>query len=279
MATPFLKWAGGKGRLVPQIMAAAPESFATYHEPFLGAGAVFFGMASAGRITRARLNDSNRELMGAFIEVRDNLDGVVAALELLAAGYLGAGADARAEIYYAVRASCPTTSAARAARTLFLNKTCYNGLYRVNRKGEFNVPHGDYRRPPILDYRLLSEASAALQGAELGGDDFEAACGAAVRGDFVYLDPPYHPLSATSNFTSYTDGSFGEADQVRLRDCFVALAARGVAAVLSNSDHPFIRGLYEGHGLDIQTVTMNRAINSVGAKRAAISELLISNCL
>ena len=279
MATPFLKWAGGKARLVPQIIAAAPAQVATYHEPFVGAGAVFFGMAASTRVTRAVLNDSNRELMSAFAQVRDNLDGVVAALELLAAAYLDAGPDARTQVYYAIRAACPATAAARAARTIFLNKTCYNGLYRVNRKGEFNVPHGDYKRPPILDGALLAEASVALQCAELRSDDFETACSAAQPGDFVYLDPPYHPLSATSNFTSYTDGAFGEAEQVRLRDCFLALAGRGVTAVLSNSDHPFIHGLYEGCGFDIQTVTMGRAINSVGSKRAAISELLISSRL
>ena len=277
MATPFLKWAGGKGRLVPQILAAAPAEIATYHEPFVGAGAVFFGMAGAGRISRAVLNDSNRELMSAFRQVRDNLDGVVAALELLAAAYLAAGPEARAEMYYAVRAACPATDAARAARTIFLNKTCYNGLYRVNHKGQFNVPHGDYKRPPILDAHLLSDASAALQCAELRSDDFTTACAAARPGDFVYLDPPYHPLSATSNFTGYTDGAFGEAEQVRLRDCFVSLSERGVASVLSNSDHPFIHELYAGRDFEVQAVTMGRAINSVGSKRAPVSELLISN--
>lgn len=277
MATPFLKWAGGKARLVPQIIAAAPAEIATYHEPFVGAGAVFFGMAAAGRIEHALLNDSNRELMSSFTQVRDNLGAVIASLELLAAAYLGAGPQARAEVYYAIRASSPATEAARAARTIFLNKTCYNGLYRVNRKGEFNVPHGDYKRPPILDCRLLAEASAALQCADLRSDDFETACAAAQPGDFVYLDPPYHPLSVTSNFTSYTDGAFGEAAQVRLRDSFAALAGRGVAAVLSNSDHPFIHELYAGRGFDVQAVRMSRAINSVGSKRAPVSELLISN--
>lgn len=279
MATPFLKWAGGKARLVPQILAAAPAEIATYHEPFVGAGAVYFGFEAAGLLRRAALSDSNRELMSAFAQVRDNLDGVAAALELLASAYLAASPDARAEVYYAIRAACPATEAARAARTIFLNKTCYNGLYRVNRKGEFNVPHGDYKRPPILDYRLLSEASSALQQAKLRSDDFETACAEAQPGDFVYLDPPYHPLSATSNFTSYTGGAFGETEQLRLRDCFVSLRDRGVAAVLSNSDHPFIRELYDGLGLDIQTVTMGRAINSVGSKRAPISELLIATRL
>lgn len=277
MATPFLKWAGGKSRLVPHIIAAAPQHIATYREPFVGAGAIFFALQASGRIERAVLNDSNRELMDTFRQVRDNLEGVVAALELLAAAYLGAGPASRGEIYYAVRASCPTTDAGRAARTIFLNKTCYNGLYRVNRKGEFNVPHGDYKRPPILDCRLLSQASAALQCTRLESEDFETACAAAQPGDFVYLDPPYHPLSATSSFTGYTHGAFSERDQVRLRDTLVSLTERGVAAALSNSDHPFIHDLYSGRGFDVQIVTMGRAINSVGAKRAPITELLIVN--
>jgi DNA adenine methylase len=277
MATPFLKWAGGKGRLVAAILDAAPEQFATYHEPFLGAGAVFFGMAAAGRFERAVINDSNAELMDTFRQVRDDVAGVTGALELLAAAYLGSGLDARAQIYYSIRASRPETRAARAARTIFLNKTCYNGLYRVNRKGEFNVPHGDYTRPAILDPKLLCGASAALQCADLRCEDFETACGAAQPGDFVYLDPPYHPLSATSSFTSYTHAAFGAPEQERLRDVFLDLTGRGVAALLSNSDHPFVRELYEGHGLELRCVSMSRAINSVGSKRAPISELLISN--
>lgn len=277
MATPFLKWAGGKSRLVDTILALAPERAATYYEPFAGAAAVYFGLQRAGRFERALLNDSSADLMTVFREVRDNVEGLAACLELLAAAYLGVDAAARAQVYYAVRAAIPESASARAARTIFLNKTCYNGLYRVNRKGEFNVPHGDYRRPRILDRPALEEASAALASAELRSDDFAAVCAAAQPGDFVYLDPPYHPLSATSNFTSYTGGAFGEAEQARLRDTFVDLTRRGVPALLSNSDHAFIRSLYAEHGFEFRCVPMKRAINSVGSKRDAVSELLISN--
>jgi DNA adenine methylase len=277
MATPFLKWAGGKARLAPAILAAAPAEFATYHEPFVGAGAVFFALNAAGRAHRAVLNDSNAELMEAFRQVRDDVEGVIASLELLAAAYLSCNREARAQVYYAIRAARPETASTRAARTIFLNKTCYNGLYRVNRKGEFNVPHGDYAKPPILDRALLHEAAGALRCADLRSDDFAEVCAAAQPGDFVYLDPPYHPLSATSNFTSYTDAAFGADEQRRLRDVFLDLTRRGIATLLSNSDHPFIRDLYEGQGFEMQSVLMGRAINSVGAKRAAIPELLISN--
>lgn len=277
MAAPFLKWAGGKGRAAAAISAAAPSSFATYHEPFVGGGAVFFALHGAGRVQQAVLNDSNSELMDTYLQVRDAADAVIASLELISAAYLDADGDGRAQIYYAIRASRPESPVARAARLIFLNKTCYNGLYRVNRGGGFNVPHGDYRRPRILDAEALRECAATLQRAVLCSEDFGESCTRAKPGDFVYLDPPYHPLSATSNFTGYTGDEFGKPEQERLHDAYLDLTCRGVAAVLSNSDHPYIRNLYDGCDLDIREVPMVRAINSVGSRRGAISELLISN--
>ena len=180
-------------------------------------------------------------------------------------------------MYYELRASEPSGQVHRAARFIFLNKTCYNGLFRVNIRGGFNVPHGRYKHPRILDETLLESASEALQHAELRSEDFATTCAGAEPGDFVYLDPPYHPLSATSNFTGYTRADFGPADQRRLRDEFEDLACRGVAAMLSNSDHEFVRGLYSGLGYRIDTVSMSRAINSRGAARQPIPELLIDN--
>ena len=276
MAKPFLKWAGGKGKLAPRIVERAPERINRYHEPFLGGGAVFFALHEAGLVGEAALADGNAELIGTYQAVRDDVEGVISALGELSRQYLSLGRSERTFLYYDIRDKRrPRSPARKAARLLFLNKTCYNGLYRVNAKGRFNVPHGRYVNPTILDADRLREASGALARAELRAEDFEAACARARPGDFVYLDPPYQPLSATSAFTKYTSADFGFADQERLRAAFDALTARGVPALLSNSDHPDIHALYEGYA--IERVAMGRAINSKATGRAAISELLISN--
>ena len=275
MARPFLKWAGGKAKLAPLVAERAPERIGRYHEPFLGGGAVFFALREAGRIADATLADGNAELIEAWRAVRDDVEGVIAALEPLAARYLRTEPLRRAFVYSDVRDQRPRLSARKAARLLFLNKTCFNGLYRVNRKGRFNVPHGRYEQPAILDAERLRDASRALAGADLRAEDFEIACARAQPGDFVYLDPPYQPLSATSAFTQYTSADFGFADQQRLRDAFDGLTERGVPALLSNSAHPDIEDLYRGYA--IERVPMGRSINSNGAGRKPIDELLVSN--
>ena len=275
MARPFLKWAGGKAKLAPLVAERAPERIGRYHEPFLGGGAIFFALREAGRIAGAALADGNADLIETWRAVRDDVEGVIAALEPLAARYLETEPLKRAFVYAEVRDQRPRLPARRAARLLFLNKTCFNGLYRVNRKGRFNVPHGRYEQPAILDAERLRDASYALAGADLRAEDFEAACARAEPGDFVYLDPPYQPLSATSAFTQYTSADFGFADQQRLRDAFDGLTERGVPALLSNSAHPDIEALYRGYA--IERVPMGRSINSNGAGRKPIDELLIGN--
>ena len=275
MARPFLKWAGGKAKLAPLVAERAPERIGRYHEPFLGGGAVFFALREAGRIADAALADGNADLIGAWRAVRDDVEGVIAALEPLAARYLETEPLRRAFVYSEVRGQRPRLPARKAARLLFLNKTCFNGLYRVNREGRFNVPHGRHRNPRILDRDGLREASAALACVTIEAIDFEDACARAEPGDFVYLDPPYQPLSATSAFTQYTSADFGFADQQRLRDAFDGLTERGVPALLSNSAHPDIEALYRGYA--IERVPMGRSINSNGAGRKPIDELLIGN--
>lgn len=274
---PFLKWAGGKARLARQILALAPESFTAYHEPFLGGAAIFFAARRSGCEAPAHLSDGNAGLIACYVEVRDRTEDVVARLAAMQEEYLRPDHEARAAYYYGVRDSRPPAGPESAARLIFLNRTAYNGLYRVNSKGDFNVPHGRYRNPRICNAETLRAVSAALRCAELRAEDFEAACERARTGDFVYLDPPYQPLSPTARFTSYTRDDFGAPEQTRLRDAFERLTERGVAAVLSNSDHPFIRELYEGHGYGIRVVQMSRAINSKGSGRAPIGELLIDN--
>jgi DNA adenine methylase len=275
MGRPFLKWAGGKAKLAPRILDGAPAGFGRYVEPFCGAAAVFFALGE--RPSPALLNDANPDLVETFTVLRDEPGQLVERLRVMSKTYIESGPEARRDAFYAIRASNPATPVERAARFIFLNKTCYNGLFRVNASGGFNVPHGRYKNPRILDEELLRQCSRALQQAELRCADFAAVCSEARPGDFVYLDPPYHPLSATASFTGYTRADFGRADQVRLRDTFEELTGRGVAAVLSNSEHEFTKQLYGGMGYGVTVVSMSRAINSRGSARAPIPELLIDN--
>jgi DNA adenine methylase len=277
LARPFLKWAGGKARLAPRILERVPAGIRRYHEPFLGGGAVFFALRRSGLGTGASLADLNPALMETYATVRDGVEPLIEALRPLATRYQAQEAEGRAAFYYEVRACVPATAVERAARLIFLNRTCYNGLYRENLRGEFNVPHGRYAAPRILDEHGLRAAAAALAGVDLAALDFEAACAAARPGDLVYLDPPYRPLSRTARFTSYTRQQFGPAEQERLRDTFEDLTRRGVAALLSNSDHPDIHALYDGRGYRLGRVPMGRSINSKAAGRAPIAELLIDN--
>ncbi len=278
-ARPFLKWAGGKTQLLPELLARCPASIGTYFEPFVGAGALFFALASdaARAPRRAVLADANAELMAAYAAVRDAPEALAGRLGALEACYLAGDAAERERMYYEVRASTPEAPLDCAARLIFLNKTCFNGLYRVNQRGEFNVPHGRYRAPRIADRETLCAASRALAGVELRTLDFAEACEDARPGDFVYFDPPFHPLSVTSSFTQYTRQAFGRAEQVRLKQCIDTLTVRGVAVLLSNSADPWLRGGYDFAGYCTEVVPARRAINSRGDRRGAVGELLVTN--
>lgn len=270
-ARPFVKWAGGKDRLLNQLQPYFPQSFERYIEPFLGGGAVFYFLRPA----RAILGDSNPELIEAYQVVRDQLEALMALLDQHAP-YVRDRA-----YYYRLRATDPTrlSPVQRAARFIYLNRTCYNGLYRVNRRGQFNVPFGRYSRPPTLyDPENLRQVSALLQGADLRCTDFEETMAMAGPGDFVYLDPPYDPLSATANFTGYTRESFGRTEQERLAAAVRAAAGRGALVLLNNSDTPFVRMLYgEESGFRVATVLGLRTINSNPMKRNGVTELVITN--
>lgn len=266
-ADPCLKWVGSKRYLASEILKRLPAKIGTYYEPFLGGGAVFFALAAEGRFKRARLADMNRELVDTYLALANDPDAVIRHLSkhVYEKGY-----------YYGVRASRPTSLAGRAARMIYLNRTCFNGLYRVNRKGEFNVPFGRYTNPTICDEENLRAVSGVLKksGVVVAACDFELAVKEARKGDTVYFDPPYVPLSATSNFTSFTQDGFGTDAQVRLRDCFATLDKRGVHVLLSNSDAPLVRELYRG--FKIRKVEAPRRVNSKGGKRGNVTELLIS---
>ena len=266
--TPFLKWAGGKGQLLAQLDRFVPRRFHEYFEPFLGGGAVFFHLGPK----RAVLSDLNPELINSFLEVRDDLSALISALEELEPHRLSES------YYYRLRDDLDLDSlsrAERAARTIFLNKTCFNGLYRVNARGRFNVPWGNYRNPKLYDRDNLVQASRALRGQRILLSDYRAALKSARFGDFVYLDPPYHPLSETSKFTSYTKEDFGNREQVALAETCRTLDKRGVLFAISNSSTPLVFSLYEG--FRIEKLKAKRAINSKAAGRGPIEELLILN--
>lgn len=262
---PPVKWAGGKSQLIPRFEQLFPKrEYTLYVEPFVGGGAVFFHLLPP----RAVLIDSNDELINFYLVVRDNLEALLQDLRRH---------ENTAEYYYRIRALEPgqLTPVERASRFLYLNKTGYNGLWRVNSRGQHNVPFGRYKNPKIVDEPNFRLVSGALKRAEIICDDFSRVLDCADRGAFVYLDPPYHPLSETANFTSYTPGAFGEDDQRRLAEVFRELDRRGCLVMLSNSDTPFIRELYKNY--DIQVVYAKRAINCRADKRGPISELVIRN--
>ena len=267
-ARPFLKWAGGKGQLLPELLARVPIVFGKYFEPFLGGGALFFALYSDARVNQACLSDANAKLMDTYRAVRDEVESVIAELQ-------GFAID-KAQ-YYRVRAwrHDELAPALRAARFVYLNKTCYNGLYRENQRGEFNVPFGRYKRPKICDADNLRAAAVSLRQAQLECHDFEKILDLAEAGDFAYLDPPYDPLSPTSSFTSYHEEGFGPNEQHRLARTFQELDRRGVYVMLSNSDTPLTRALYTAY--TVERVQAARPINSKAQRRGKISELIVCN--
>lgn len=277
-ATPIAKWVGGKTRLLPELIARMPKTFNRYIEPFAGGAALFWRVGPR----EATLADINQDLICLYRQVRDDVDGVIRVLTELDGCYKGAAAGgALTEVWNSWREhwnrrSPNDNDTERAALFSFLNRTCFNGLWRVNSKGEFNVPIGDYKNPRIVDEVGLRAANKALQSVALhAGDYHSAVAGAGAQsGDFVYFDPPYDPLTKTANFTAYAPGGFGDDDQRVLAKCFTDLANRGVRVMLSNSDTPFVRDLYARHQVD--SVTCGRAISSKGTTRGKVGEVIVT---
>ena len=267
-ARPVLKWAGGKSKLVESICALLPKKVDTYFEPFVGGAAVFFALARQERCRHAVLSDRNPELVNVYQALKTDVDGVIAALRKWKYD--------EATFYRLRDTYRPRKSVQRAAKTIYLNKTGYNGLYRVNRSGQFNVPFGRHTNPTICDEPNLRLAAQCLSNVTLGVDDFESICKRARPGDAVYLDPPYLPVSETAYFTSYDRHPFGLEEHQRLARVFSDLADRKVPAVLSNSDTPETQALYRGWS--IKHLQVPRAINSRASNRGPVSELLVLNC-
>lgn len=269
-ARPFLKWVGGKAGLLAQFDEFFPAQVSRYYEPFVGGGAVFFHLRHRFPRIRAFLCDNNAELVAAYQAVRDFPTELMLRLDEHLARYLS---DREGHYYFVRSQHHLTDTVERAARVIFLNKTCFNGLWRVNSRGEFNVPIGSHKNPTLYERGNIEAASFALRDVQLAVQDFRDTLAETRRGDFAYIDPPYHPISLTANFTSYTKGVFGAQEQSELAALFSDAAQRGVRLMLSNSDAPFIHKLY--HSFRIRIVHARRAINSDGAKRGEVNEVVV----
>ena len=289
---PLLKWAGGKRQLLPTLRGFYPVAFNRYIEPFFGSGAVFFDLHASSRLSgkQAWLVDDNADLIGCYRMLVSRTDDVIAELQQLAAGHGRRGS----EFYYEVRdtrfnplrASSGGYTPAMAAMLIYLNRTGFNGLFRVNKAGAFNVPAGRYVNPRIVDETHLLQVASALRsrGVTLVPGSFEGALSEAGKGDFIYCDPPYAPVSRTACFANYTAKGFTRDDQARLQHALIAAAERGAHVVLSNSSAPDIERLYSTSEarraqLRIERVNARRAINSRADSRGPVTELVITNVL
>lgn len=272
LVAPILKWVGGKRQLLDVLRPLLPKRLPKHYcEPFLGGGALFFSLQPA----IARVNDSNHELINVYEVIRNNVEKLIADL--------GVHRN-EAEYYYKVRdwdrdrdAYLKRSPVKRASRTLYLNKTCYNGLYRVNNAGEFNAPFGSYKNPNIVNAVTLRAVSRYLNAADIrfSSTDYAAVLESIPKSTFVYLDPPYFPVSDTANFTGYTKGGFGKDEQIRLKQCCDDLDRRGIKFMLSNSAAEFITELYGNYGITV--IRARRMVNSVASKRGDVAEVVVRN--
>lgn len=275
LVRPFLKWAGGKRQLVPEILQYVPKKYGTYYEPFIGGGAVLFTLQPS----KAVINDSNPELTNCYEVIRDSVEDLIDKLKQ----HKLANCE---DYYYKIRsidrleAYKTYSKVEKAARILYLNKTCFNGLFRVNSQGQFNVPFGRYENPSILDEAVLRGVSKYLKQKkiEIVNKDFAEATKTARKGDFIYFDPPYDPVSSTASFTGYDINGFDKQEQERLKEVIDNLGNRGCKVLLSNSCTDFIVDLYREVELyKIEIVSATRAINSNALKRGQVDEVLIRN--
>ena len=270
IATPIVKAVGGKGQLLHEILPRLPGNIQTYYEPFCGGAAVFFALASGGLFKRAVIGDTNAALVNMYIQVRDNCSAVLDHLRMHDQKYSEA-------YYYQQRPRSLESGPSGAARTIFLNKTGFNGLFRVNADGGYNVPFGKHKKKPrIVNVEGLRAASRVLQGVKIVCTDYSKLVARAGVGDLVYFDPPYVPASATASFTGYTSDGFDIEDQEELAACVVSTVKRGANCLLSNSDTPEARRIFTRGGWLVESITARRNINSDGAKRGAVGEILVS---
>lgn len=266
---PFVKWAGGKRQLISQMNQFFPKSYNKYVEPFVGGGAIFFYLLPK----KAILIDINKELINTYEIIKNNVSDLIKSLEKH---------KNEKEYYYKIRNADRNpevfnqwSNIEKASRTIYMNRCCYNGLYRVNSKGQFNVPFGKYKNPKFCDEENLIAVHKILKNIQLVNDTFEKCLNFAEKDDFVYFDPPYVPISDSANFTSYTKDNFNQDDQLKLYEVFKMLDQRGCKVMLSNSYSKFILDLYNDFKINI--LQAKRAINSDATKRGEIREVLITN--
>ncbi|MBR8833091.1 MAG: DNA adenine methylase [Stigonema ocellatum SAG 48.90 = DSM 106950] len=265
---PFVKWAGGKTQLLPELTSRVPRTFQRYYEPFLGGGALFFSLQPEN----AFLSDINAELINVYRVVKNNVEKLIASLRqhVYEESYFYAIREVDRSLEYVT-----WSNVEKASRLIYLNKTCFNGLYRVNSKGHFNAPFGDYHNPKICDPENLRACSQVLQNATIRTRSYLCIERHLQKGDFVYFDPPYAPLNPTSNFTNYSKDGFRRENQEALRDLCVRLDKKGVLWMLSNSAAPLILELYSEYNIEL--VEALRAINSKAGKRGKIKEVIVRN--
>ncbi|WP_428325379.1 DNA adenine methylase [Nitrosopumilus sp.] len=272
---PFVKWAGGKRQLIPILNESLPKTFGTYYEPFIGGGALLFHILTERDGQKCSISDLNSDLVLAYTTIRNRIDDLISSLKNHEKNY---HKDSKS-YYYSVRESNPRSEIEKTSRLLFLNRTCFNGLYRVNSKGKFNVPLGRYTNPNIVNEENLRSVSAILQASRVSIKcrDFEAVLRDAKKGDLVYFDPPYQPVSDTANFTSYTNKDFTDKDLERLADLCNKLDSKGCKVLLSNSDSKQVSDMFSTKSWKINKIQANRSINSNSKKRTGHFELLIKN--
>ena len=294
VAKPFIKWAGGKGQLLPELRKFYPSGLGVkirkYCEPMVGAGAVLFDLLNKYDMDEVLINDTNAELINAFKEIKHNSSHLICSLENIEKEYLKLDESNRKKYYYVKREYFNTltsnplqkNSIERAILFIFLNKTCFNGLYRVNRNGEFNVPMGSYKKPTICDKENLLNIAEKIQKVEMISGDYTIIDSFVDQNTFIYFDPPYRPLTRTASFTAYTPDNFDDKQQIRLATYINELSKRNVKVMASNSDpknvdenDSFFDDLYKG--MNIYRLLANRSINSNGKERGKIKELLITN--
>ena len=271
LVAPVLKWVGGKRQLIETFSPLLPKRITSYCEPFVGGGALLFHLQP----NTAYVNDINKDLIGVYGVIKQNVDGLIEELKKH---------KNEADYFYSVRnwdrdkeKYQSLSDVEKAARILYLNKTCYNGLYRVNNAGEFNSPYGYYRNPNIVNAPVLRAVSAYFNAADIhfSSIDYSEVLSSIKKGTFVYIDPPYDPVSETASFTGYAKGGFSKNEQIRLRQCCDELNRRGIKFLLSNSATPFIMEQYAGYNITV--VQAKRAVNSVGSKRGGVDEVVVRN--
>ncbi len=272
---PFVKWAGGKRQLISVLNENLPNSFGTYFEPFLGGGALLFNMLTENNKQKCIISDLNSDLVLAYATIRDNVDDLISSLKQHEKYYQK---DSKS-YYYSVRESAPKKEIEKTSRLLFLNRTCFNGLYRVNSKGKFNVPLGKYTNPNIVNEENLRSVNYILKSSKVKIQcrDFEAVLRDVKKGDLVYFDPPYQPVTETANFTSYTNKNFTYDDLNRLFELCTKLDKKGCNVLLSNSNSKEVVDIFSKKPWKISKIKANRSINSNSTKRTGHFELLIKN--